>query len=160
LGLTIVKTLIEEIGGEIKIKSVIDKGSVFTVSFSLPTLKENIEIGTEKPSLTSASNFDGDVWVIDDDNYIIDLCDTILRKHGISHRVFHSPTDALKVDHNEKPDFVLTDMRMPGMTGKDIYKEFRERYGANIKIIAFTARSEEHTSELQSRENLVCRLLL
>jgi len=141
LGLTIVKTLIEEIGGEIKIKSVIDKGSVFTVSFSLPTLKENIEIGTEKPSLTSASNFDGDVWVIDDDNYIIDLCDTILRKHGISHRVFHSPTDALKVDHNEKPDFVLTDMRMPGMTGKDIYKEFRERYGANIKIIAFTAQA-------------------
>src|SRR5690606_41758924 len=25
---------------------------------------------------------------------------------------------------------------------------------------AFTSRSEEHTSELQSRENLVCRLLL
>src|SRR5690606_39626704 len=27
-------------------------------------------------------------------------------------------------------------------------------------IIAYTVRSEEHTSELQSRENLVCRLLL
>src|SRR5579883_1539948 len=27
-------------------------------------------------------------------------------------------------------------------------------------IIAVAARSEEHTSELQSRENLVCRLLL
>src|SRR5690606_41314332 len=26
--------------------------------------------------------------------------------------------------------------------------------------VAFSARSEEHTSELQSRENLVCRLLL
>src|SRR5690606_40314042 len=29
-----------------------------------------------------------------------------------------------------------------------------------IVIIETTARSEEHTSELQSRENLVCRLLL
>src|SRR5690606_39310930 len=28
------------------------------------------------------------------------------------------------------------------------------------KMIAPAARSEEHTSELQSRENLVCRLLL
>src|SRR5690606_42144380 len=30
----------------------------------------------------------------------------------------------------------------------------------NAKIKLVTARSEEHTSELQSRENLVCRLLL
>lgn len=141
LGLTIVKTLIEEMGGEIKIKSVIDKGSVFTASFSLPTLKESIEIGPEQPSLMPASHFNGEVWVIDDDNYIIDLCDTILTKHRISHRVFHSPSDALKITVDERPDFLLTDMRMPGMTGKDIYKEFRRRYGSDIKIIAFTAQA-------------------
>src|SRR5690606_41976269 len=29
-----------------------------------------------------------------------------------------------------------------------------------VPAAAFRARSEEHTSELQSRENLVCRLLL
>src|SRR5690606_40724677 len=29
-----------------------------------------------------------------------------------------------------------------------------------IDAMAFVGRSEEHTSELQSRENLVCRLLL
>src|SRR5690606_41569315 len=34
-------------------------------------------------------------------------------------------------------------------------------YDPNIQIPAvIAARSEEHTSELQSRENLVCRLLL
>src|SRR5690606_41257843 len=32
--------------------------------------------------------------------------------------------------------------------------------GAAHAICQATARSEEHTSELQSRENLVCRLLL
>src|SRR5690606_41142905 len=31
---------------------------------------------------------------------------------------------------------------------------------ANTAVAAWRARSEEHTSELQSRENLVCRLLL
>src|SRR5436309_4657368 len=31
---------------------------------------------------------------------------------------------------------------------------------ATEELIAHSARSEEHTSELQSRENLVCRLLL
>src|SRR5690606_41450882 len=29
-----------------------------------------------------------------------------------------------------------------------------------LEALVFAARSEEHTSELQSRENLVCRLLL
>src|SRR5690606_41759733 len=32
--------------------------------------------------------------------------------------------------------------------------------GAKARRHSSTARSEEHTSELQSRENLVCRLLL
>src|SRR5690606_40568189 len=32
--------------------------------------------------------------------------------------------------------------------------------GLNVETSPGTARSEEHTSELQSRENLVCRLLL
>src|SRR3712207_8723154 len=30
----------------------------------------------------------------------------------------------------------------------------------NVTVAAFAARSEEHTSELQSRQYLVCRLLL
>ena len=34
-------------------------------------------------------------------------------------------------------------------------------YAENQKVLNnFTHRSEEHTSELQSRRNLVCRLLL
>src|SRR5207302_8518430 len=34
------------------------------------------------------------------------------------------------------------------------------RSGVAIFLLALGTRSEEHTSELQSRENLVCRLLL
>src|SRR5690606_39657293 len=36
----------------------------------------------------------------------------------------------------------------------------RSPFMVKTRIIARTFRSEEHTSELQSRENLVCRLLL
>src|SRR5690606_42132603 len=35
-----------------------------------------------------------------------------------------------------------------------------ERAGAWLRFVDDEIRSEEHTSELQSRENLVCRLLL
>src|SRR5690606_40672175 len=45
------------------------------------------------------------------------------------------------------------------------FKERFEKYGSSVALLSrFVStkeqRSEEHTSELQSRENLVCRLLL
>src|SRR5207302_9196463 len=38
--------------------------------------------------------------------------------------------------------------------------EFTNTVGYDLKRVEKLQRSEEHTSELQSRENLVCRLLL
>src|SRR5690606_40238372 len=40
----------------------------------------------------------------------------------------------------------------------DFYKETHVIFMFKVKV-GFFCRSEEHTSELQSRENLVCRLL-
>src|SRR5690606_40199081 len=40
------------------------------------------------------------------------------------------------------------------------YTRVRERTGDMLAAVSESVRSEEHTSELQSRENLVCRLLL
>src|SRR2546422_2642862 len=41
--------------------------------------------------------------------------------------------------------------------GRDVFAELRAEPGAQGRIVS---RSEEHTSELQSRLHLVCRLLL
>src|SRR5690606_3719240 len=65
-------------------------------------------------------------------------------------------------------DVVLMDVRMPRMDGIEATSTLLGRLPAERapKIIVLTTfdldeyvRSEEHTSELQSRENLVCRLL-
>src|SRR5690606_7675142 len=45
----------------------------------------------------------------------------------------------------------------------EVFIDFENGYGdydEGRKVIVPKSRSEEHTSELQSRENLVCRLLL
>src|ERR1035437_11020644 len=49
--------------------------------------------------------------------------------------------DALAMIREHQPDLALLDIKMPGLDGIEV-------------------RSEEHTSELQSRQYLVCRLLL
>src|SRR5438046_6747800 len=76
-----------------------------------------------------------------------------------------------------KIDLVITDVLMRGMDGYRFCHEVRQNdQFRNLPIIIYTAtytsandeklsrdlgaRSEEHTSELQSLTNLVCRLLL
>src|SRR5690606_40866628 len=63
------------------------------------------------------------------------------REHGLSYSQFMGKLKANEIELNRK---VLADLAM----------NHPEAFKAVID------RSEEHTSELQSRENLVCRLLL
>ena len=48
------------------------------------------------------------------------------------------------------------------ITNPEAYEEYKALAGPMIQKYggSYRARSEEHTSELQSRTNLVCRLLL
>src|SRR3989442_5808321 len=53
---------------------------------------------------------------------------------------------------------IISDLRMPRMGGMELLKQVRDSRLASSFIML--TRSEEHTSELQSRPHLVCRLLL
>src|SRR5437870_10577024 len=68
-------------------------------------------------------------------------CEVLLAADGPS---------ALALIETTPPDLVLLDVRMPRMDGYEVCR----------RIKAMPRRSEEHTSELQSRGHLVCRLLL
>src|SRR2546430_10863071 len=49
---------------------------------------------------------------------------------------------------------------LPIWTGTTGFSDFREGGLKGLKLLYAEIRSEEHTSELQSQSNLVCRLLL
>src|SRR5260370_24531210 len=60
---------------------------------------------------------------------------------------------AARTDPSWLPVLVLLDLRLPKVDGLDVLRRIRSAE-------ATRNRSEEHTSELQSHLNLVCRLLL
>src|SRR5690349_23767496 len=60
------------------------------------------------------------------------------------------------------PDIVILDLSMPGRGGLATLRRLKARWPL-LPVLVFSMheqRSEEHTSELQSRRDLVCRLLL
>src|SRR5690606_40060768 len=71
---------------------------------------------------------------------------------------------ALQLIRENDYDLILLDLVMPDLNGLEVLDKLRDegRLGLApvVLVSASDKRSEEHTSELQSRENLVCRLLL
>lgn len=136
LGLTIIKSLIEQQGGRVYVKSKKDVGSVFTVYLTFkiaeaPVIEKTVE---------ALRAYNGQVWVVDDDQLILDLCEIIFKKHGVDCRLFNSPTKLLDAQWDKRVKYVLMDMRMPEMNGIALCRLLRERVGAGVKIIAITAQ--------------------
>lgn len=140
LGLSIVKTLCEAMNGSINIKSELEKGSVFEVFLPLKTseLTESIK---EEEDLLPIKDFQGTIWVIDDDNFILELCRNIFNKYNIKHRAFSSPSELLETPWDPAVSILLMDMRMPGKTGTELNHELRPKIGDHVKVYAFTAQA-------------------
>jgi signal transduction histidine kinase/DNA-binding response OmpR family regulator len=136
LGLTIIKSLIEQQGGRIYVKSKKDEGSIFTVYLTFKTAAAPQYENTRE----ALREYNGQVWVVDDDQLILDLCEIIFKKNGIDCRLFSSPSQLLTADWDSRVKYVLMDMRMPEMNGIVLCGLLREKVETDVKIFAITAQ--------------------
>ncbi|SDK70677.1 Hpt domain-containing protein [Pedobacter sp. ok626] len=136
LGLTIIKSLIEQQGGRVYVKSKKGVGSVFTVYLTLRISSEP----EYESKLIESPVYKGKVWVVDDDQLILDLCAVIFENHGIDAQFFNSPTQLLNAEWNNEVKYILMDMRMPEMSGITLCRLLREKIGNAVKIYAITAQ--------------------
>jgi signal transduction histidine kinase/DNA-binding response OmpR family regulator len=140
LGLTITKSLIEVQGGNINVKSELGQGSSFTFNLNYKKAAEPIaEPEKQIDRFTQARQ--GKIWVIDDDNFILELCSTIFERNGIRHRCFSSPHELLNTAIDPAVKFILMDIRLPEMSGTELCKILRERISADVLIFALTAQT-------------------
>ena len=115
------------------------------------------------------------ITLVDDDENIVTSVSLALESHGHSVKAFYDGAAGLAALENEPPDLAILDVKMPRMDGMEVLRRLRRT--SELPVIILTSkddeideilgfnlgaddRSEEHTSELQSRRNLVCRLLL
>src|SRR2546430_11628137 len=79
--------------------------------------------------------------------------------------LFRSAADALQAALRSAPDLVISETHLPDSDGFELCRRLKSDGRTSRASVVFLssdahARSEEHTSELQSQSNLVCRLLL
>ncbi|WP_374165084.1 hypothetical protein [Arcticibacter sp. MXS-1] len=71
-----------------------DKGSTFTVRLRFVAAKEDVK--PKGISIESDNTFRGSVWIVDDDQFILQLCCSVFDKFGIRHTCFSLPREVLK----------------------------------------------------------------
>jgi CheY-like chemotaxis protein len=62
---------------------------------------------------------------------------------------FNGPT-ALKIVERFSPDVVILDLAMPGMSGYEVARRFRQQYGRRLALICLTSYGEEEDRQQAS----------
>ena len=80
------------------------------------------------------------VWIADDDAAIRFVLSEALREAGADVRAFAEAEALFEALERSRPDAIVSDVRMPGMSGLDLLKRLRERSDATPVIVmsAFT----------------------
>ncbi len=144
LGLTIVHKLVQQMQGEIKVNSTPEKGSTFTVRLPLPIADESMMIASTSTPIKISKH--KPIWLVDDDTFIRQLCETIFKKHELNYQIFSSANELLNaIQPNTKP-LVFADIRMPEMDGVTLCKALKNK-APNLEVVAVTAQAMAYEKE-------------
>lgn len=77
------------------------------------------------------------IFVIDDDIYIGNLLDDALTGGGYSVKRAYSGTEAQLLLSNEKPDLILLDLMLPGLSGEELLPNIKD-----IPVIVVSAKAD------------------
>jgi CheY-like chemotaxis protein len=81
------------------------------------------------------------VFVVDDEKIIAETLAVILRMSGYSARFFVNPLEALQVALSEPPDLLISDVRMPQLSGIDLAIQIRDQC-PRCKILLLSGETE------------------
>jgi CheY-like chemotaxis protein len=123
LGLALVKGIIELHHGTVEVKSgEFGKGSTFIVR--LPRVIENVvhdEPGPSVQRITPSRH----IIVVDDNRDAADSLAQLVKMFGHSTDVAYDGTTAIEKVHANRPDVVLCDLGLPGITGYEVARSLR-----------------------------------
>lgn len=160
LGLSIVHKLVTLLEGEIKVDSVWQKGSTFTVL--LPLYPVHIQEGAaplkaeeDAPAaaLSTHSATPLRVLLIDDDRIQLTLTAAMLTQAGMTAVCCEQLDELTEALRTQTFDLLLSDVQMPAINGFDLLRLLRAsniEQARTLPILAVTARSDMSVGEFRA----------
>lgn len=145
LGLTITKLLTQIMGGELRARSVVGEGTVFTVR----VLLSEVTKAAPDTAQRRARDYEGrrrTVLLIDDDEAHLDIVQGLLR--GLSFEVLtaRDGRTGLAIAHERRPDMAMIDISMPGTSGWEVARALRADTSRDrLKIVMVSANAHEYS---------------
>ncbi len=147
LGLSITQRIVEMMGGQIQVESILGKGSIFWFAVDLPEVSHLISqthqevssmiIGVEGPPRK--------ILVVDDKSENRSIVVSLLTPLGFQVSEANNGQEGLEEAVQTQPELILTDLVMPVMDGFELVRRLRSQPAfKETPIIAFSASVFEH----------------
>jgi PAS domain S-box-containing protein len=122
LGLSVSRSLMDAIGGELTLESTPGAGATFTVSLLEDTSRLDGSSEIQRPAGPRRR-----VLIIDDEQGVVDSLRRVLARHHETD-AFCDPREALKVlEEGRVFDLIFCDLTMPYLTGEELFEKVKAK---------------------------------
>ena len=116
--MTISRLLARMLGGDVTVRSELNKGTVFTATFQPAEIIESGLLANSPVSLGTDNNLgQKKMLVIDDDPTVLGLMQRHLDKEGFGVLTASDGNEGVKLAREAQPDAITLDVLMPGIDG-------------------------------------------
>jgi PAS domain S-box-containing protein len=153
LGLTISKSIIELMSGEISCQSEVGKGSTFTFNVFVGKVEINA-LESEEPKRAILN-----VLVVDDNEISLSVLSNLIDQLGWTVTTASSSSSAVdilqkSIKSDQAFDLALIDWNMPDRTGLDLVKDIRSQFSSDDMpiLVMVTAYRRKMLSQVDNRD--------
>ena len=145
IGLALARSLVEAHRGTISaVSEGPGRGSEFLVRLPIVLGSNEALPGKESAVTELAAHSSRKILVVDDNESAAETLADLLGLQGHQVRIASSGHEALEAAPGFKPDVVLLDISMPGMTGYEVARHLRRLpFGRELRLLAMTGYGEE-----------------